>query len=90
MPKRNLEIPPIRGLRREPRATDASVQIGGATPVVESQKTARKKSSRKIDKRLRVTVANIEQLQALQMRLGLTKPAVINVALAYLAKEFLR
>lgn len=90
MPKGTLKnVPPIRGLRREPRDTDASVQIGGATPVVTTKKSVGKKSGKKSDRRLRVTVANMEQLQALQAKFGITKPALINVALTYLANEFL-
>jgi hypothetical protein len=93
MAKNTLKnAPPIRGLKREPRDTDASVTIGGATPIiqtVQSQKTDKKKSGKKSDKRLRIAIANMEQLEALQTRFGLTKPAVINVALTCLAKEFL-
>ena len=91
MPKGTLKnVPPIRGLKREPRDTDASVMIGGATAVVKTvEKTGKKKTGKKLDKRLRVTVANMEQLQALQAKFGITKPALINVALTHLAKEFL-
>jgi hypothetical protein len=93
MAKRTLKnAPPIRGLKREPRDTDASVTIGGATAVVKTvkvQNTTRKKAGKKVDRRLRVTVANMEQLQALQAKFGITKPALINVALTHLAKEFL-
>jgi hypothetical protein len=90
MAKRTLKnAPPIRGLKREPRDTDASVQIGGATAVVKTTKSAQKKSVKKVDRRLRITVANMEQLQALQVKFGITKPALINVALTHLAKEFL-
>lgn len=91
MAKRTLkDSPPIRGLKREPRDTDASVTIGGATPVVKTVKSRKseEKSSKK-DRRLRITVANMEQLQALQEKFGITKPALINVALTHLAKEFL-
>ena len=93
MAKRTLKnAPPIRGLKREPRDTDASVMIGGATAVVKTvkaQKTTQKKAGKKVDRRLRVTVVNMEQLQALQAKFGITKPALINVALTHLAKEFL-
>lgn len=89
MPKGTLRnIPPIRGLKREPCDTDASVRIGGAEPVVKAN-AKKKKLSKKLDKRFRVTIANIEQLQALQAKFGITKPALINVALTHLAKEFL-
>lgn len=90
MAKRTLKnAPPIRGLKREPRDTDASVIIGGATAVVITKKNTQKKIVKKVDRRLRITVANMEQLQALQVKFGITKPALINVALTHLAKEFL-
>jgi len=82
-------IPPIRGIKREPRDTDASVVYGGATAVIITKKKPEKKSGKKTDKRLRIAVANMEQLQALQAKFGVTKPALINFALAYLAKDFL-
>lgn len=86
MAKRTLkDSPPIRGLKREPRDTDASVQIGGAEAVV---KTVVKKRRRQ-DNRLRITIANPEQLNELRRKLGITRPGVVNLALAHLAKEFL-
>lgn len=96
MAKRTLkDAPPIRGLKREPRDTDASVTIGGATAVVKTAKSqeAKKKKSdkkpRKADTRLRVEIVNQEQFNALLAKFGITRPALINVALTHLAKKFL-
>ena len=95
---KDLVIPEIKGNPRLGRESenDASVRYGGAKiyrkseTVIANEKLSRKKRVvRKKTKQKSFSIKNLEQLKALATACGVSEAAVVNFALAKLAKEII-
>jgi len=94
---KDFVIPPIKGnvKRGELTENDAAVQWGGSKPkaetVIAKEKPQRKKRVvRKKTKQKSFSIKNLEQLKELSTACGVSEAAVVNFALARLAKEILK
>jgi hypothetical protein len=91
---KDIVIPPIRKNPRLGKETeeDASVMFGGARAAksdgVKEKPKKRRKPMRR-SKQKSFTIKNQDQLARLVEKLGMSEAAVVNLGIAYVAKEFL-